>query len=34
MSVSLLRVGLTSELRIAMQQDERSGEWHVKEILG
>jgi hypothetical protein len=34
MSVSLLRVGLTSELRIAMQQDERSGEWRVKEILG
>jgi hypothetical protein len=34
MSVSLLRVGLTSELRIAMQQDKRSGEWHVQEILG
>jgi hypothetical protein len=34
MSVSLLRVGLTSELRIAMQRDERSGEWHVGEILG
>jgi hypothetical protein len=34
MSVSLLRVGLTSELRIAVQLDKRSGEWHVEEILG
>lgn len=34
LSVSLLRVGVTSELRIAMQPDKRSGEWHVEEILG
>jgi hypothetical protein len=34
MSVSLLRVGLTSELRIEMAPDPKSGEWHVKGILG
>lgn len=34
MSISLLRVGVTSELRIAMQLDKRSGKWHVEEILG
>jgi hypothetical protein len=34
MSVSLLRLGITSELRIDMQQDEDSGEWHVADVRG
>lgn len=34
MSVSLLRVGVTSELRIAVQRDAKTGEPQVKEILG
>jgi hypothetical protein len=34
MSVSLLRVGVTSELRIGLQKDGRTGEPQVKEILG
>jgi hypothetical protein len=34
MSVSLLRVGITSELRIDMQRDEKSGEWQVTDVLG
>jgi len=33
MSVSLLRLGVASELRIALQQDKRTHEWHVQEIL-
>lgn len=34
MSVSLLRVGVTSELRIAVQRDVKTGEPQVAEILG
>jgi len=34
MSVSLLRVGVTSELRIAVQRDVKTGESQVAEILG
>lgn len=34
LSVSLLRVGVTSELRIDMQRDEKTGEWRVTEVLG
>jgi hypothetical protein len=34
LSVSLLRVGVTSELRIDVTQDERSGEWQVTDVLG
>ncbi|HKT82353.1 MAG TPA: hypothetical protein VJQ84_00800 [Solirubrobacterales bacterium] len=33
-SVSLLRVGVTSELRLDMQRDEKSGEWRVTDALG
>jgi hypothetical protein len=34
LSVSLLRVGITSELRIDMQRNEKSGEWQVTDVLG
>ena len=34
MSVSLLRVGIASELRIDMQRDEKNREWLVTEVLG
>lgn len=34
LSVSLLRVGITSELRLNVQRDEKSGEWLVTEVLG
>ncbi len=34
LSVSLLRVGVTSELRIDMQRDKKTGEWHVTDVLG
>jgi hypothetical protein len=33
-SVSLLRVGLTSELRLDMERDEKNGEWQVTDVLG
>lgn len=33
-SISLLRVGVTSELRVDMQRDEKSGEWQVTDVLG
>lgn len=34
LSVSLLRLGVTSELRLGMQRDEKTGEWQVTESLG
>jgi hypothetical protein len=34
LSVSLLRVGVTSELRIDVKRDERSGDWQVTDVLG
>jgi hypothetical protein len=34
LSVSLLRVGVTSELRIDMQRDKETGEWRVTDVLG
>jgi hypothetical protein len=34
LSVSLLRLGITSELRLDMQRDERSGEWQVTDVRG
>jgi hypothetical protein len=34
LSVSLLRVGVTSELRLDLQRDRKSGEWQVKDALG
>jgi hypothetical protein len=34
LSVSLLRVGITSELRIDMQRDKKTGEWRVTDVLG
>jgi len=34
LSVSLLRVGITSELRIDMQRNEKTGEWRVTDVLG
>lgn len=34
LSVSLLRVGVTSELRIDMQRDEKTGEWRVTDVRG
>jgi hypothetical protein len=34
LSVSLLRVGITSELRIDMQRNPKSGEWQVARVLG
>jgi hypothetical protein len=34
LSVSLLRVGVTSELRIDMQRDKKTGEWRVTEVRG
>lgn len=34
LSISLLRVGVTSELRIDMQRDEKTGEWRVTDALG
>jgi hypothetical protein len=34
LSVSLLRVGVTSELRIDMQRDKKTGEWQVADVLG
>jgi hypothetical protein len=33
-SVSLLRLGVTSELRLEMEWDKQGGKWLVKEILG
>lgn len=34
LSASLLRVGVTSELRIDVQRDKTSGEWQVTDVLG
>lgn len=34
LSVSLLRVGITSELRIDMQRDKKTGEWRVTDVRG
>jgi hypothetical protein len=34
LSVSLLRVGITSELRIDVKRDEKSGDWQVTDVLG
>ncbi len=34
LSASLLRVGVTSELRLNVQRDEASGQWQVEEALG
>jgi hypothetical protein len=34
LSVSLLRVGVTSELRLDMQRDEKTGRWQVTDALG
>jgi hypothetical protein len=34
LSVSLLRVGITSELRMDMQRDKKTGEWRVTDVLG
>jgi len=34
LSVSLLRLGITSELRVGMQRDKQSGEWRVTDVLG
>ncbi|HEX7246290.1 MAG TPA: hypothetical protein VF245_12080 [Solirubrobacterales bacterium] len=34
LSASLLRVGVTSELRIDVQRDDASGEWQVTDVLG
>ncbi len=34
LSASLLRVGITSELRIDVQREGRSGEWQVTDVLG
>lgn len=34
LSLSLLRVGVTSELRLEMQRDVKSGEWQVVRVLG
>jgi hypothetical protein len=34
LSVSLLRLGVTSELRLEMQREAKSGEWQVVRVLG
>lgn len=34
LSVSLLRLGVTSELRLNMQRDVKSGQWRVVKVLG
>ena len=34
LSASLLRVGVTSELRIDVQRNEGSGQWQVTDVLG
>jgi len=34
LSASLLRVGVTSELRLDVQRDEDSGQWQVTDVLG
>lgn len=34
LSASLLRVGVTSELRIDVQRDEKTDEWRVTDVLG
>jgi hypothetical protein len=34
LSASLLRVGVTSELRIDVQRDDQSGQWQVTDVLG
>jgi hypothetical protein len=34
LSVSLLRVGITSELRLTMERDEKTGKWQVVDTLG
>jgi hypothetical protein len=34
LSVSLLRVGVTSELRLDLQRDRKTGEWRVTSVLG
>jgi hypothetical protein len=34
LSASLLRVGVTSELRIDVQRDANTGEWQVTDVLG
>lgn len=34
LSASLLRVGVTSELRIDVQRDKSSGQWQVTDVLG
>lgn len=33
-SVSLLRVGLTSELRLDLEREEKTGKWQVTDVLG
>lgn len=34
LSVSLLRVGVTSELRLSMERDKKTGQWQVADALG
>ena len=34
LSVSLLRVGVTSEIRLDMQRDDKTGKWRVMDVLG
>ncbi len=34
LSASLLRVGVTSELRIDVQREDNSGRWQVMDVLG
>ncbi len=34
LSISLLRLGVTSELRVTVERDKASGEWKVKDALG
>lgn len=34
LSVSLLRVGVTSELRLSMERDQKTGQWQVADALG
>lgn len=34
LSVSLLRLGVTSELRVTVERDKASGEWRVTDVIG
>ncbi|HEU4944263.1 MAG TPA: hypothetical protein VFT10_03790 [Solirubrobacterales bacterium] len=34
LSVSLLRLGVTSELRVTMERDKASGDWQVTDVIG